>query len=387
MRIIIYTGKGGVGKTTVAAATAHRCARLGYRTLISSTDAAHSLADSLAARLWPEPVAIADNLWAEEIDALHEMEKHWSTIQDHLRAVLAWGGQQGIAAEELTVAPGSEELFSLLKIKRHHDEGQFDVLIVDAAPTGETLRLLSMPDVMRWWVEKLFPTVRNLMKVARPLVGRVTSLPMPSDAVYESLAQMIDRINAVREIVADPEQTSVRIVLNLEKMVIREAQRNLAYLNLFGYNVDAVIANRLLPKGVPEWLGDWRQLQESYRAQVQEEFAPLPVLEAPLFEREIVGAALLNRLGDTLYGDQDPTRFYYRGQTQTITPQSNGYLLELQLPFMADSPVDVAQTGDELTVHLGWHKRHLVLPQTLARLNATGASFRQGVLRVTFERV
>ncbi len=388
MRILIYTGKGGVGKTSVAAATAIRCAALGYRTIVLSTDAAHSLADSLDVSLGPEPIKVSENLWAQEVNALHEMERNWGTIRDFLIDVLAWQGHNDITTEEMAVIPGTEELFSLIQIKRHHDSGSYDVIIVDCAPTGETLRLLSLPDVIRWWVEKLFPTLRGLMKLARPVLSRVTSMPLANDEVFGSLQDIIDRLNAVRDIVSDPEVSSARIVMNLEKMVIKEAQRSLTYLNLFGYNVDAVMVNRVLTeeslKHSPSraYVSD---MQDKYRTLTEDSFSPLPIFSAPQFEREVVGPDMLNRLATELFGEKgDPTEFYSKGQSQQIFRRGDNYILALKLPFVSQDEVKLMQTGDDLIIEIGWHRRAIVLPTALARCNAVDAVFVGDTLEVTF---
>jgi arsenite/tail-anchored protein-transporting ATPase len=389
VRIIIYTGKGGVGKTSIAAATALRCAMLGYRTIILSTDAAHSLADSLDVPLGPEPIKVRENLWAQEVNALHEMERNWGTIRDFLIEILAWQGHNDITTEEMAVIPGTEELFSLIQIKRHHDSGQYDVIIVDAAPTGETLRLLSLPDVIRWWVEKLFPTVRGVMKLARPVLSRVTSMPIATDNVFASAQDIIDRLNAVREIITNPAVSSARVVVNLEKMVIKEAQRSLTYLNLFGYNVDAVMINRVL---TPEVLAVSparayvAEMQDKYRQQVDDCFSPLPFFNAPQFEREVVGEEMLTRLAQHLFGDAgNPAEFFHKGQAQQISKRGDSYILTLQLPFTTEEEVKLMQTGDDLIIELGWHRRNIVLPAALARYNAVDAVMVGNTLEVEFQ--
>lgn len=388
MRILIYTGKGGVGKTSLAAATAMRCAKLGYRTLIMSTDAAHSLADSLDTTLGPEPMLVRENLWAQEVNALHEMERNWGTIRDFLIEVLAWQGHNDITTEEMAVIPGTEELFSLVQIKRHHDSGDYDVLIVDAAPTGETLRLLSLPDTLRWWLEKLFPTLRSLMKLARPVLGKVTTLPMASDQVFGSLEDILDRLNKVRDIVGDPKVSSARIVLNLEKMVIKEAQRSLTYLNLFGYNVDAVMINRVLTEDALQhspMRAHVKDYQEKYRQQVIDAFTPLPMFNAPQFEQEVVGEAMLDRVANALFGETgDPTQFFYQGQSQQISKRGDGYVLSIALPFTTHDDVKLTQTGDDLVIEVGWHRRNIVLPTSLARCTATDAIFVGNNLEIIF---
>jgi arsenite-transporting ATPase len=386
MRILFYTGKGGVGKTSVAASTALRCAQLGYRTIILSTDAAHSLGDSLGVELRAEPMLIQPNLWAQEINALHELESSWGEVSKYLADLLAWQGVETIAQGELSVIPGTEELFSLLQIKRHYDDQQYDVLVVDAAPTGETLRLLSLPDIMRWWIARLFPIARALLKVVRPVAKRVTDMPIAEDDVLASAQQAIDALIDVRHILTDQQVTTARIVMNLERMVIREAQRSLTYLSLFGYAVDAVVVNRILPDDVDFHFSSWRNMQQEYAPQVQEMFEPLPILRAPHFDREVVGPERLSLLADKLFGDSDPAQFLYRGPTQRVERANGGYDLIVPLPFASEEQVHLAQSADELLISVGWHRHRIVLPSTLARLRAQDAYFEDSALRVEFRK-
>ena len=386
MRILFYTGKGGVGKTSVAAATALRCAQRGYRTIVLSTDAAHSLGDSLGVDLRAEPLLVRPNLWAQEINALHELESSWGQVSKYLGDLLAWQGVETIAQGELSVIPGTEELFSLLQIKRHYDEQQFDVLVVDAAPTGETLRLLSLPDIMRWWIGRLFPIARALLRVVRPVAKRVTDMPIAEDEVLASAQEAIDALVDVRQILTDQQVTTARIVMNLEKMVIREAQRSLTYLSLFGYAVDAVVVNRVLPPDVDRHFATWRAMQQEYAPQVDEMFTPLPLLRAPHFDREVVGLELLDQLADKLFAAQDPAEFLYRGPVQRVEKATGGYDLIVPLPFASEEQVHLAQSADELLISVGWHRHRIVLPQTLARLRAQDAYFEESALRVEFRK-
>jgi arsenite/tail-anchored protein-transporting ATPase len=384
MRILFYTGKGGVGKTSVAAATALRCAQLGYRTLVLSTDAAHSLGDSLDVELRAEPVQVTQNLWAQEINALHELENSWGPVSRYLQDLLAWQGMQDITQGELSVIPGSEELFSLLQIKRHYEAEFFDVLVVDAAPTGETLRLLSLPDVMRWWITRLLPGMRRLLKLVRPVVQRVTSAPIATDDVLEAVGRATEALSDVRAILSNGEVTTSRVVLNLERMVIREAQRSLTYLSLFGYTVDAVVVNRVLPDTVDEHFAHWREMQRAYASEVDELFQPLPILRAPHFAREIVGLDSLNALADHLFAEGDPARFFYQGPSQRVERTDAGFDLLVPLPFASDDQIHLAQRDDELLISVGWHRHTVVLPQSLARLRADDAVFEKDLLRVSF---
>jgi arsenite-transporting ATPase len=385
VRILVHTGKGGVGKTTVAAATALRCAERGQRTIVLSTDAAHSLGDALDLRLAAEPLPVAPNLWAQEVNALHEMERNWGRVQQYLTELLSWQGFEGLTNEELTVMPGTEELFALLRIKGHAESGAYDTVIVDAAPTGETLKLLSLPDVMSWWMERLFPTVRRMAKMMRPVVRRVTSMPVAGDEVFASVDTMVSRLTAVRDLLTNPEITSVRVVVNLERMVIREAQRSLTYLSLFNYLVDGVIINRVLPIGGAGSLYDaMRETQAKYQRVINQSFGPLPRFTVPFFGEEIIGAPLLTRVADELYGDRDPAQFFYRGQPQRIEQAGNDIMLVLDLPFADDESIDLHQRGDELDIQVGWHKHHVMLPDMLARRTAISAQMRDGALHIRF---
>src|ERR671939_1927102 len=332
MRILVYTGKGGVGKTSVAAATATRCAALGYRTVVLSTDLAHSLADSLDVQLGPEPSLVAPNLWAQETDIYNNLQTHWGVVQEWLNAILRWSGEvDSLVADELTVLPGMDELANLLWINRHRESGNYDVIVVDAAPTGETLRLLSFPDVIRWWMQRIFPIQRRAMGLARPLISTFVDMPLPSDKVYESVERLFSQLDALHGMLIDPRLTSLRLVLNPEKMVVSEAQRTSTYFHLFGYPSDLVIANRVLPPEVTdEYFAAWKQTQTRYLQRVEEGFQPLPIKQVPLFDDEVVGLEALGRMARALYGQEDPTQVYYTGPAQTLEAlPSGGYHLTL----------------------------------------------------------
>jgi arsenite/tail-anchored protein-transporting ATPase len=391
VRILFYTGKGGVGKTSVAAATAVRLADLGYRTVVLSTDLAHSLADSLDVPLGPEPVPVAPNLWGQETDIYHNIASHWGAVQEWLEALLLWqGGVDSLVADELTVLPGMDELANLLWINRHRDSDQYDVVVVDAAPTGETLRLLSFPDVARWWMERIFPVQRRAMGVARPLLSAFVDMPLPSDRVYETIEKLFGQLDRLHRMLVDPTLTSVRLVLNPEKMVVAEAQRTHTYFQLFGYPTDLVVANRVLPAAVMDpYFAGWKDTQATYLQKIEEGFRPLPIKLVPLFENEMVGLGQLRRMGMALFGDEDPTRIYFRGRTHTIEQGPNGsYQLLIPLPFASKGDVQLRQTGDELFVRVGANRRHLVLPRALAGYRASGAKLDEdaATLRVRFAR-
>ena len=384
-RTILYTGKGGVGKTSVAAATARMCAQAGLRTVVLSTDPAHSLSDSLEVELGPLPTEAGALLWGQEVRAQREMEANWAAVQDWLTKLLADRGIEQIRAEELTVPPGMDELFSLLQIKRHHESGEFDVCVVDCAPTGETLRLLGFPDIARWWLQKVFPWERRLVGAARPL-ARTFDFPLPGPEVFEDVQRLVRNLIAMNEILRDREHCSVRLVMNPDRMVIKEAQRTFTYLNLYGYLTDAVVVNRIFPGDVEDgYFGSWRQRQRANLETVREGFAPVPILEARYFEEEVVGAAMLDRLGEELFASHEPERILHSELTQELAMEGDVAVLRLPIPFAERGEIDLKKVGDELVVSVGGEKRTIILPSALAEQRPSGAGFEQGTLTVTFE--
>ncbi|MCX7840067.1 MAG: TRC40/GET3/ArsA family transport-energizing ATPase [Anaerolineae bacterium] len=385
MRILLYTGKGGVGKTTVAAATALRCADLGYRTIVVSTDAAHSLADSFDMTIGNEPIEIAPRLHGQEIDVLHQMEKYWGTVQEWLTSVLAWRGLDELLADEASVLPGMDELASLLQIILLHDSNAYDVIIVDCAPTGETLRLLSLPEVAEWYLTRIFPIQRQTAKVVGPLLRSVTDIPIPDDQVFESIKDLILQLDRMHELLTDQQKTSVRLVLNPEKMVIKEAQRTYTYLNLYGYTTDLVISNRIIPANIgDDYFNAWKDAQTRYSQLVEEAFSPLPIFKVPLMDQEVVGAAMLRKMAEAIYGAQDPTQIFYHEQPQVIEKTDDAYLLKLRLPFITKDAVNLTRSGDELVISIGNFRRNLILPRVLAAREIQKAKFENDRLVLTF---
>ena len=384
-RTILYTGKGGVGKTSVAAATARRCAAAGARTVVLSTDPAHSLADSLGQEVGAEPTPVCDRLWAQQVVTQDELERHWSAVQEWAGALLRARGVDPISADELTVPPGTDELFSLLQIKRHHEENAFDCVVVDCAPTGETLRLLSFPDVARWWLEKVFPQQGQIMAAARPFARAVLDVALPGDAVLEDVRRLVGNLIAMNEILRDHESVSIRLVMTPDRMVVEEARRTFTYLNLYGFLTDAAIVNRVFPEEVGDYFGSWRERQLGELAEVRSSFAPVPVLTAPYFETEVVGEAMLDRLGDALFGERDAAAVLHHGLTQRLTVSGDGAELALDLPFAQRGDVTLKKIGLELVIRVDGHKRTLSLPPALAEYRPTGAELRDGSLHVRFE--
>jgi len=386
-RTILYTGKGGVGKTSVAAATARAIARDGLRTIVLSTDPAHSLSDSLETQLEPEPTPIAPNLWGQEVQAEREMERNWHAVQDWLGSLLAERGIDRIVAEEMTVPPGLDELFSLLQIKRHHQSGEFDAVIVDCAPTGETLRLLSFPDVARWWLEKVFPWERRLVAAARPFARTFLDVQLPTSDVYADVQRLVLNLIAMNEILRDREHVSIRLVTNPEKMVVKEAQRTFTYLNLYGYLTDAVVVNRIFPDDARDgYFSAWREVQQEQIDFVEQAFAPVPVLKAPFFEQEVMGPEMLDRLADAVFAGAAPHALLYQDLTQELVMGDDVATLRLRIPFTGKAEIELKKVGLELVVRVASHKRNIVLPPALSSYRPREAKFDAGALEVTFER-
>jgi len=332
-----------------------------------------------------EPVKIRENLWAQEISALFSAEKSWGKVQEYLSALLISQNIKDITADELVVFPGLEELFSLLEILNHCKEGKYDVVIVDCAPTGETLRLLSFPDVLRWWLEKIFPVEKLLLKIARPISKPLFGVPLPGDDNMVSIAELFQQLRKMHEVLTDQEITSVRIVVNPEKMVIREAERSFMYLNLYGFNTDAVIVNRLLPsENLGQYFEKWGEVHHTYFRYIKDQFSPVPVFTVPLFMEEVVGFEALEKMGSAYFGKKPPEKFFFCGQTQKIRQAENGYVLELTLPFVEKVDISLSQKGDELTVRVGDYKRNIFLPRKLLGRDAVGAKLDAGVLKIKF---
>jgi arsenite-transporting ATPase len=386
-RTILYTGKGGVGKTSVAACTARRCAAAGLRTLVVSTDPAHSLAESLGEQLGAEPTAVGERLWGQEVHAQDEMERHWSGVQEWLGELLIERGIDRISSEELTVPPGMDELFSLLRLQTAHQSGEWDAIIVDCAPTGETLRLLSFPDVARWWIEKVFPMERQILAAARPIARSLLDIPLPSQAVFADIQRLSENLIAMNEILRDRERSTIRLVMNPDKMVIGEAMRTFTYLNLYGYLTDAVIVNRVFPAEVGDYFAQWRRVQEEHLSLVHSAFAPVPVLQAPYFDQEVIGGEMLDRLAAAVFDSDglDPGAILFDTVTQELTVTDNGARLRLALPFARKGEISLKQAGLELIVGVDGQRRTILLPPAFAAFRPTEAKFEDGALEVSFD--
>jgi arsenite-transporting ATPase len=389
MRVILMTGKGGVGKTSVAAATGLRCAELGYKTLVLSTDPAHSLADSFDLELGHEPRLVKENLWGAELDALRELEGNWGAVKRYITQVLQARGLDGVQAEELAILPGMDEIFGLVRMKRHYDEGTYDVLIIDSAPTGTALRLLSLPEVGGWYMRKFYKPLQGMSAALRPLVEPIfrpiAGFSLPDKEVMDAPYEFYEQIEALEKVLTDNQQTSVRLVTNPEKMVIKESLRAHAYLSLYNVATDLIIANRIIPDSVTDpFFVHWKENQKQYRQEIHDNFKPLPVKEVPLYPEEMCGLEALERLKTTLYTDEDPTQIYYKENTVRIVQEEGNYSLELYLPGIPKEQIQLNKTGDELNIRIGNHRRNLVLPQALAALQPKGAKMEEDYLKIKF---
>jgi arsenite/tail-anchored protein-transporting ATPase len=385
VRVLLFTGKGGVGKTTASAATALHLAASGRRVVVTSADPAHSLADAFGCELGPEPVEVAPGCRAQQLDARERFEEAWGDIRDWLLEVLDWAGADAIEAEELAVLPGLDELFALTEIEALCASGDHDVVVVDCAPTAETIRLLSLPDVLGWYMDRLFPASRRLNRVVGPVLGRLTSLPVAGDTVFRAGRQFYDRLDAVHRILADPATTTARLVVNPERMVVAEARRTLTYLSLFGYHVDAVVMNRVLPEAVSDpWFDEWRRTQAVHLADVESDFAPLPVLRAELAPREILGNEALAEWATALWEGIDPADHLVTGAPLRLRRDGEDHVLTVDLPFAERGELDVTQVGDELVITLGALRRVLALPDSLRRKHVGSARLVEGRLQVRF---
>jgi arsenite-transporting ATPase len=385
MRLIVYTGKGGVGKTSCAAATALACSRSGLRTLVVSTDPAHSLGDSLQIALGPEPLLIEGNLQALEIDALHETKKQWKSFSSWLNRYFHTGTET-IESDELVLIPGLEEILALLKIRTFYKSGEYDVIIVDAAPTGETLSLLSLPDLLSWYLEKTLPNERRIARLVRP-VSKPIGLVLPDEEFFDNLESFIAELDELRRILSNRETSSVRLVMNPEKMVVQEARRSYTYLSLYDFPVDAVIVNRIFPSDAGSgYFSRWAEIQAQHLASIEAGFAGLPILRAPLFETEVLGLEMLSRLGAELFRSQAPGKVLYAGRGLSIEKEENGKMLRIPLPFAEKSDITLDQKGNELFVGVGAYRRNVSLPRSLQYMKAAKAVFEDHELLVHFEQ-
>lgn len=385
MRTILYTGKGGVGKTSIAAATAADIAGRGMKVLIMSTDAAHSLSDSFGVQLKNETQKIAENLYGMEIDTVLENEKIWGRLQSYMRLLMSAKSEDTIESEELLVFPGFEELLSLIKIKELDDEGNFDVLIVDCAPTGETMSLLKFPDLFKVWMEKIFPIKKKGVKYVRPIVEPVLKIPMPDDGVFDDIEKLYEKIDYLHKLILDKEKVSIRIVTTPEKIVVKEAKRSFSYLHLFDYNVDAVIINKIFPEeSTKGYFSRWQDMQKESIKDVEESFKGMPVLKMELLKKEINGYDILKTVGSSLYKKFQAEDVLFKDNIFDVKSDGDNYIFRIKLPFVNKEEMDLIQNGDELTIAIKNEKRTFVVPKKLQSKCVSGARYEDGMLNIIF---
>jgi arsenite-transporting ATPase len=384
-RILLFTGKGGVGKTTCAAATALRAARNGQKTLVISSDPAHSLADALDRDLGPEPTEIEDRFFAQEVDLYYSMKKYWGNMRELMLTVFRWQGVEQVAAEELAALPGMNEGSVLLWLEQAVRESDYDLIVVDSAPTGETLTLLTLPQVTQWWLAKAFPFQKLAFKSVGFGIRKTTGIPL--DKGYDELEKIFGKLEAVRDVLSDHATTSIRLVMNPEKMVIEEARRAYTYLQLYGYGVDSVVVNRVLPEDqIPEdsLFGNYVKSQRRYLQEIEQSFGPLPILQVPHLGEEVFGLDRLGRIAEGLYPDRSPSEVFYDEPTYEVVEEDGGYRIEIRLPFADEEDVDARQFGDELVVQVANQRRNYILPKFLSYYRLSDTTLTDGWLRVRF---
>lgn len=388
-RVILVSGKGGVGKTTVAAATGLAAAKRGYRTLVISFDVAHSLSDAfdLERGLFDQnqglPLRVTEHLDIQEVDVQEDVERHWGDVYRYLATMFTTTGLSRVAAEELAIIPGMEDVVTLLYLNQYVAENTYDVLIVDCAPTGESLRFVSMPTTLEWYMRKIFGIERNVMRAARPIAKMLTDVPLPDESYFAAIQRLFKRLEGIEQLLLDPETTTARLVTNAEKMVVRETQRAYMYFGLYGMTTDQIIINRVFP----EQAGVFARLaerQQAYVAEIVAYFQPVPVAQIPLFEDEIIGAARLQELGQSLYGDEDPAQCYISSPAYAFHKEGEDYTLEVTLPFVQKEEVDLTRQADDLVIRIGGFKRYVPLPRAIVRMKTAGARMDDGRLIVRF---
>lgn len=387
MRIILFTGKGGVGKTTTAAATALKCAKQGLKTLVVSTDPAHSLSDALNIELQPEPTLVTENLWGQEFDVYYSMKKHWGSMRQLMLTIFKWRGVDNVVAEELSVLPGMEEASAFLWIEKYYRTNAYDVLIIDSAPTGETLTLLTLPQVMQSWLTKAFPGQKFAIKTVGKILRRTKGIPL--DKGYEELQALFGKLAKVQEIMVNPEVCSIRIVANPERMVIQEAKRAYTYLQLYGYNVDAVVVNRILPEEVGtagSVFEKYVKSQEKYLQEIDESFQPLPIFKVKHQGQEVFGLELLDAIGDTIYQEQNPAEIFHKENPFNVKEEGDYYIISIRIPFIKDQEFSLDKYGDELSISINNQRRSLFLPRFANYLEMDSYTFEDSWLRVKLKK-
>jgi arsenite/tail-anchored protein-transporting ATPase len=392
-RIIIFSGKGGVGKTTVAAATALKCAGRGLKTIVISIDIAHSLSDAfqLNTDLHDHnrglPRQVSDNLWVQEVDIQEELDLHWGEVSKYMAALLGSSGMTGVLAEELAIIPGMEDVVSLLYINKYYRERQYDVIVIDCPPTGESLRFVGMPSTLEWYMKKLFRLERNLLKVARPIAKRMIDVPLPEDKYFAALQDLFVNLEGVDKVLLDRDVTSIRLVANAERMVVRETQRAFMYFCLYGLVVDAIVVNRLFPLSLQDsYFTDWLSTQQKSLEQIRSIFDPIPIRTVNILKDEVVGLEKLGVMGDLIYGDTDPSEILYVDTLYEIVEHDGDYTLTMRLPFVTKEYVDLFKEDGDLVIRIGSFKRHVYLPRALVNRKPGRASLDNNTLSIVFPK-
>lgn len=390
MRIILFAGKGGVGKTSTAAATGLLASQQGYRTIVLSLDSAHSLADAfdvdkdLMDLKKGLPFKVAPNLWIQEIDVQEEIERHWHEVHHYVASLFRSAGLQEVLAEELAILPGTEEVSGLLYVNSYARKEKYDLIILDCAPTGESIRFVSLPTIFEWYMKKFFKLEKRITKLVRPVVERVYNVPLPRESQFDSIEALFDQLDGVQQLLTDPKVTSVRLVTNPEKIVIKETQRAFLYFSLYGLGVDGVIVNKLFPSGGDGFLSRWERLHQGYLSTIREYFSPIPVFSIGLFREEVVGKKALEKMGKELYGDKDPAQVFYAERPYEFSKKDGYYQLEVRLPFITKKEVELRRRGEELIIEMGAFRRHVLLPRNIARLPSKGAKIEGKRLIIKF---
>lgn len=385
LRIIIYTGKGGVGKTSVAAATALRCARMGHKTLLMSTDAAHSVSDSLEVPLSGQITKVTDNLDAIEVDMLYELETRWKEIQKYISDFLLSQGMDGVSSKEMAVLPGMELMSALFYVEDFYNKKEYDIIVLDTAPTGETMRLLTFPEVSEWYTDRLYGMFKNMLRVARLTVGKMLSTPLPSEDLLKDIEILGERMKAVQKILQDPEITSIRLVVNPEKMVINETKRAFTYLCLYNLTVECLVVNRLIPEGGNCYFEEKLVEQGKYMQIINESFSPLKILKAYQLPIELVGLQSLEKLGDMVFGDIDPIVHFSTEKPMDIYSKDGMDIIAIKLPFAMKDKINLYKHSDSLLVEVGQYRRSISLPTTFTKKEPEKAEFKEGRLLIMFK--
>jgi arsenite-transporting ATPase len=392
LRIIFFAGKGGVGKTSVAAATGIRVAEMGLRTIIMSLDVAHSLADifdlekDLLDQNKGRPIKVSDNLWIQELDIQQEIERNWGEIHRYLSALFKTTGLDEILAEELAILPGMEEVSLLLYINRYVRDKEFDVILLDCAPTGESIRFISVPTTLDWYIKKIFKMEKTLAKVVGPVAKRIYNVPIPGDGYFDAIEHLFERLQGVDQLMIDPAVTSVRLIANPEKIVIKETQRAFMYFSLYRMNVDAIIMNRVLPPKIKDaYFQAWRENQKHYMDIAKDYFSPIPIFPVNLFKNEVLGYDRLKSLAVQIYGQRNPLDRFYVGQPYDLAKQDGVYCLKLKIPFASKGDLELNKVSDELIVRIGSFKKHILLPRHVAASKSVKAKREEEYLNVCFE--